>query len=192
MGFQGLWTNTQPPFPVVQEVGVGITLGEHAVSKSVYFLDVECPVDHTTVPRTRKDQLPMYGHTNLCHLQTILLSKWREYNLQVRRLVSVSISNLLYSVLACVLLIVVFVAVVVVGSTVAKQHCRIDNQCTRQTWNIMRVNNAKDVNATNTRRINLVIFVRRTENTVANSSCVLTCQRRLSSLSRWCNIICQP
>ena len=169
---------------MVQEVGVGITLGEHAVSKSVYFLDVECPVDHTTVPRTRKDQLPMYGHTNLCHFQTILLSRSCEYNLHVGRLVGTSISNLLYSALACVLLVVVVVVVVVVGSTAAKQHCRIDNQCTRQTRNKMRVNSAKDVNANNTGRINLVILVRRTESTVANCSCVLTCRRRSSSLSR--------
>ena len=192
MGFQGLWTNTQPPFPVVQEVGVGITLGEHAVSKSVYFLDVKCPVDHTTVPRTRRDQLPMYGHTILCHFHTILLTKWREYNLQVGHSVGTSILNLLYCGLVCVLLIVVVVAVVVVGNTAAKQHCQIDNQCTRQTRNIMQVNSAKDVNTSNTRRINLVILVRRTENTVANCSCVLTCRRRSSSLSRWCNIICQP
>ena len=113
---------------MVQEVGVGITLGEHAVSKSVYFLDVECPANYTTVPRTRKDQLPMYGHTNLCHFQTILLSRSCEYNLQVHRLVSASISNLLYSALACILhIVIIVVIVVIVGSTAPKQHCRIDN-----------------------------------------------------------------
>ena len=154
---------------------MGITLGEHAVSKSVCFLDVECPVDHSTVPRTRRDQLPMYGHTNLCHFQTILLSRSCEYNLHVGRLVGTSISNLLYSALACVLLVAVFIVVVVFGSTAAKQHCRIDNQCTRQTQNIMRVYSVKDVNAINTRHIDLVILVRRAENRVANSSCVLTC-----------------
>ena len=125
----------------------------------------------------------MYGHTNLCHFQTILLSRSCEYNLHVGCIVGTSISKLLYSALACILLIVVVavVVVVIVGSTAAKQHCLIDNQCTRQTRNIMRVNSAKDVNASNTRRVNLVILVGRTENTVADCSFVLTCRRRSSS-----------